>query len=193
MANQEEKIVMGFDVSSSAIGFGVLKITAENEIQFLEMDYFKPQKTSSILDDLFHTRNEIQKLLQKFSPTHIAIEDCILFMKGMSSAQTITKLTAFNRMVCLACMDFLNRKPELFSVMTIRHGIKLGKLAPKKEEVPDLVSAHLMITFPWELNRKGNPKVENFDKADGMAVSLRLALEMTNRLPTKKKSKKKKK
>ena len=93
-------------------------------------------------------------------------------MKGKSTAKTIIMLTTFNRMICLTSYDYLGSSPKLYSVMTIRHGLKTGKELPKKEEMPALVAQHLGITFPYEYNKKGNIKVESFDKADGMAVAL---------------------
>jgi hypothetical protein len=75
-------------------------------------------------------------------------------------------------MICLTAYDYLGKSPTLYSVMTIRHGLKTGKDLPKKEEMPALVAQHLGITFPYEYNKKGGIKVESYDKADGVAVAL---------------------
>jgi hypothetical protein len=106
-------------------------------------------------------------------------------MQGKSTAKTIITLTTFNRMVCLAAYDYLQKSPELFSVMTIRHGLKLNKTLPKKEEMPELVAQHLGITFPYQLNKKGKVKEENFDMADGMAVALYYAFTLTGKIKRK--------
>ncbi|MCP6726354.1 hypothetical protein NL526_30315, partial [Klebsiella pneumoniae] len=77
-----------------------------------------------------------------------AIEDLIKFMTK-STATTVVVLTTFNRMVCLLAYDYLKKQPELFNVMSIRHALKLNKILPKKEEMPELVAKHLEIKFPY--------------------------------------------
>jgi hypothetical protein len=110
-------------------------------------------------------------------------------MAGKSTAQTIIMLTTFNRMTGLLCYDYLGHSPKLYSVMTIRHGLKLNKIFPKKEQMPELVAKHLGITFPYETNKKGKIKVENYDKADGMAVALYYAFVLSGRVKAKGKKK----
>jgi Holliday junction resolvasome RuvABC endonuclease subunit len=136
------------------------------------MGYHKPIKKGSIIERIVDTRNHMKKIIEDHKPDYIAIEDIIKFMKGKSSAQTIIMLTTFNRMIGLAAYDYLGASPNLYSVMTIRHGLKLNKVFPKKEDVPELVAKHLGITFPYEYGKKGSLKVENYDKADGVAVAL---------------------
>jgi hypothetical protein len=96
-------------------------------------------------------------------------------------------------MVGLTSYDYLGRAPELFSVMTIRHGLKLNKIFPKKEDMPELVAKHLGITFPYERTTKGKTKgkikMESYDKADGMAVALYYAFVLTGKAKRKVKKK----
>ena len=179
MAN---KTILGFDASSTTIGYCVLNWDdSTNQITFVKADYLKPVKTGTIIERIVDTRDKIQKVIKDIKPNFIAIEDIIQFMKGLSTAQTIIMLTTFNRMIGLAAYDYLGRSPELFSVMSIRHGLKIDKNFPKKEDMPELVSKHLGITFPYETNKKGKIKVENYDKADGMAVALYYAFVLSGR------------
>jgi Holliday junction resolvasome RuvABC endonuclease subunit len=182
------KTILGFDVSSTTIGWAVLGIDGYN-ISIVKTDYLKPIKKGSIIERIVDTRNKIQKIINDVKPDYIGIEDIIKFMAGKSSAQTIIMLTTFNRMIGLCAYDYLNRAPELFSVMTIRHGLKKDKIFPKKEDMPELVSKHLGITFPYQLGKKGAIKVENYDMADGIAVALYYAFVLTGR--AKRKGKKK--
>jgi Holliday junction resolvasome RuvABC endonuclease subunit len=149
----------------------------------------KPLKNGSIIERIVDTRNKIQKVITAAKPDYIAIEDIIQFMKGASTAKTIIMLTTFNRMIGLVAYDYLGKTPELFSVMTIRHGLKFGKIFPKKEQMPALVEKHLEITFPYEYNKKGKLKVENYDKADGIAVALYQALLLAGKIKRKGKKK----
>src|SRR5258708_26919146 len=178
------KTIMGFDVSSSVIGFYILKVE-NNNIKLIKVDYVKPIKKGSIIERLADTRTKIKKIIEDNAPDQICIEEIIQFISGGSTAKTIITLTAFNRMVGLLAYDYLGKSPELFNVMSIRHGIKIGKILPKKEEMPELVSKHLKIKFDWDLNKKGKPRPENFDRADSIAVALYYAFILTGKIVKK--------
>jgi Holliday junction resolvasome RuvABC endonuclease subunit len=182
------KRVLGFDVSSATIGYCVLDIDGYN-IKYVSAKYFKPSKKGSMLERIIDTRNKINKIISDVKPDYIGIEDLIKFMPK-STATTVVVLTTFNRMVCVASYDYLKDYPKLLNVMTIRHGLKLNKDLPKKEDMPELVAKHLGITFPYEYNKKGAVKEESRDMADGVAVALYYALFLTGKT---KKSKSKKK
>jgi len=182
------KIILGIDVSSTTIGWSILEAdeTAQT-VKFIKADYFKPQKTGTIIERIVDTRNKIKQIILDNNPDEIAIEDIIQFMKGASTAKTIIMLTTFNRMACLTAFDMLNKEPTLCNVMSIRHGLKFNKIFPSKEDIPDLVAKHLGITFPYELGKKGKIKVENFDKADGIAVALYHSMVLIGKIKKKKK------
>jgi Holliday junction resolvasome RuvABC endonuclease subunit len=182
--------VLGFDVSSTTIGYCVLEVDeAAGKIDFTYANYLKPIKKGTIIERIVDTRNKIQLIIDQVKPDYIGIEDIIQFMQGKSTAKTIITLTTFNRMIGLLSHDYLQKSPELFSVMTIRHGLKVGKVLPKKEDMPDLVAKHLGITFPYEMNKKGNIKVESYDMADGVAVALYYAFVLTGKIKRKAKKK----
>ncbi len=184
------KTILGFDVSSITIGYCILSWDdVTNDIKFVSANYLKPLKKGSIIERIVDTRNKIQKIIVEAKPDYIAIEDIIQFMKGKSTAQTIIMLTTFNRMIGLTSYDYLGKTPNLYNVMTIRHGLKVGKDLPKKEDMPDLVAKHLGITFPYEYGKKGALKVESYDKADGVAVALYHAFVLAGKVKRKGKKK----
>lgn len=184
------KTILGFDVSSTTIGWCSLSWDeSTNDIRLIKMGFIKPPKKGSVVERIVETRNKVQKVIVDTKPDHIAIEDIIQFMQGKSTAKTIIMLTTFNRMVALTAYDYLGKEPVLYSVMTIRHGLKTGKELPKKEDMPALVSQHLGITFPYEYGKKGQVKDESFDKADGVAVALYHSFVLAGK--TKRKGKKK--
>ena len=178
--------VLGFDVSSTCIGYCVLEIK-DNNISFVSCDYIKPIKKGSIITRIADTRDKIKKIIEEINPDYIVIEDIIQFMSGASTAKTIITLTSFNRMIGLLAYDFLKKEPEYFNVMTIRHGIKLDKILPKKEDIPELVAKHLRIKFPYQKNKKDKIKNENLDMADSIAVALYYSLILTKKIKVKKK------
>lgn len=180
--------ILGIDCSSSCIGWCILEIDG-NSIKYIDSYYFNPTKKGNIVERLFDARNKLKKLIEDHKPDIIAIEEIINFMKNASSAKTIITLTAFNRMACLLSYDYLNVSPNLINVLSIRHGLKINNIFPKKEQMPELVAKHLEITFPYEYNKKGKLKIENYDRADGIAVALYQAFILTGKI---KKGKKKK-
>lgn len=194
------KKVLGFDVSSSCIGWGLLEIDESNQsIKYLDSGLIKPIKTGTIIERLASTRDQISKIIKKCSPDHIGIEDIISFIRNKSTANTIITLAVFNRMVGLVSMDYLNKNPELFGVLDIRHGLKLTPDFPKKEEIPELVAKHLGIKFPYLYIKCGKSKgkihVTSYDRADGLAVALKYAFVLTGKSAKsvkKKKTRKKK-
>lgn len=172
------KKILGFDVSSSVIGYCLLEVE-DGKVIFKLCDYYKPIKNGNIFERLFKTKKDIFALIAKLKPDYIAIEDIIQFMKNQSGAKTIISLALFNRIVGLASFEYLGRSPELFSVMSIRHGIKKTKALPKKEEIPELVADHLGIKFPYEYKKNGySIKNESYDMADSVAVALFYAIKL---------------
>jgi len=163
--------ILSLDASTTTIGLAVL-LYQDGKINLIHLEHFKPNKELEIFEMLNSVRNYIIDKIKEFQPDEVCLEDIVLFMKGHSTAQTISSLAILNRTVGLAVYNQLGKSPNLLSVMKIRHAIKKNKIFPKKEEIPDLVASHLKIEFPWMYNKKGKPLVENFDRADGIACGL---------------------
>ena len=183
------RTVLGFDVSSSCIGYCHLEIDDNNKIKFISCNYLKPIKKGNIIERVVHTRNKINDIIENVKPDYIGIEDIIQFMRGHSTAKTIIMLTTFNRMIGLASYDFLKKSPELFNVMSIRHFIKKQanlKSLPQKEELPKILESLLNIKFPWEFNKNGKAKTENYDKSDAICCAYYYATQITSNIKDKK-------
>lgn len=179
------KRILGIDVSSTTIGYCVLEVDeSTQDIKYVKMDYLCPSKKGSLMERIVDTRDKILDIIKTIKPDYIGIEDLIKFMPK-STATTVVVLTTFNRMICLLAYDYLGYHPELFNVMTIRHALKLNKILPKKEEMPDLVAKHLGITFPYEYDKKGKVKEVSRDMADGVAVALYFAFVLTGKAKQK--------
>jgi Holliday junction resolvasome RuvABC endonuclease subunit len=186
--------ILGFDASSSTIGFAVLDLEKDtNEVRFICCDYYKPPKKGDILERLLQTKKDIYQILDKWKPDYIAIEDIVQFMGGGSTAATIIILTSFNRMVGLTCLEYSKKSPKLFSVMAIRHGIKLADALPKKEEIPEVVATHLKMEPFLHYKKNGNIAIETYDMNDAIAVALYCSKILTGEIVLKEKKPKKKK
>jgi hypothetical protein len=167
-------IIMGIDVSTTTIGWCILSYARGQKPKLINHSFYKPSKKGNLFERLDQTRKDIRQIVEKYNPDYIAIEDLIKFMKGKSSATTIINLSVFNRMIGLMAYDFLGRPPDLFNVMSIRHGIRreIGeKKLPAKEELPQHISALLDIEYPWIKDKKGKIKIESYDVSDAMCVA----------------------
>lgn len=180
-----KKIVMGLDASTTTIGLSILSYEdGYIDVTLQHVEHFKPPKKGDIFQRLAVTRKFIFDRLEKFKPDDVVLEDIILFMKGHSTAKTISSLAILNRTVGLSVYDKFGQSPHLLNVMKIRHAIKDGTKLPGKEEMPELVAKILNIKFPFILNKKGAIAVENYDRADSIAVALAF-IEISKRVEQK--------
>lgn len=189
------KRVMGLDASTTTIGLAVIDYS-DTERKLVHYEYFKPDKKVHVLQMLAGVRAFILSRLETYKPDYVALEDIILFMKGHSTAQTISALSILNRTVGLTVYNHMGRPPAMLNVMKVRHTIKLDKILPPKEDIPELVAKLLGIEFPWIVNKKGKRIEENCDMADSIAVALAfitLGPEKAELAPVKKPKKRKKK
>ncbi len=187
------KRVLGFDASTTTIGVGVIDYN-DFEKKFIHCEYFKPSKKGHILERLAGVREYVSSKITEFNRDDIALEDIILFMKGGSTAQTVSSLAVLNRTVGLTILNQTDRVPALLSVMKVRHATKFNKDLPPKEDIPELVAKHLNIEYPWIVNKKGKYIEENYDMADALNVALAFIVigsEKAYELPIKKSKKKK--
>lgn len=181
---------MSFDVSSSVIGWATFNIDKKNNTKLVDSGFFKPSKTGHLFENLKSTKEKILDLLEEHNPNKVAIEDIAQFMPKVSSANTIIKLALYNRLVGLTAFEYLNEIPELYSVMAIRHGLKLTKDLPKKEEIPELVEKLLGVTLPRQYKKTGVVRPELYDEADAIACGLFCCYKLTNKLDDMKRKRK---
>jgi Holliday junction resolvasome RuvABC endonuclease subunit len=178
--------ILGLDISSTTCGVAILYCDdniSPTQITQIDSIYIKPQKNGSIFERIKKIQDDISKILEKYKPDEIAIEDITQFMGGSSSANTIILLAIFNRSIGLVCYNFLGRPPELYNVLKIRHKIKISKELPKKEDIFELIKKKTGITLePEPFNPpiktikckkiKNKQPTEFSDCADAAAVAL---------------------
>ena len=169
--------IIGFDVSSSRIGYGVIDTTP---LKLVDYGNIKPLNSKyNIFERLRDVYIKIGELCSLVNPDYIGIEDILLHMKGKSSAKTITILSIFNRTVGLSCYEKTNIIPELIPVSTIRKTIKdyykLDNII-KKEDMPIIISKYLYENFEYIYDKNNNISNITYDQSDGIAVSWSYAL-----------------
>lgn len=161
---------MGIDASTTTVAVSIIEMSDTNKI--LHQSHFKPNKKNGLFSMLAGVKKFISDIIDKFKPDEVVLEDIVQFMKGASGAKTIISLAVINRMIGFAVYEKTSKEPVLLNVLKIRHSIKKDKAFPKKEEIPNLVSNILSFDFPWKYDKKGKPRVENYDEGDAIAVAL---------------------
>lgn len=169
--------ILGLDCSSSVIGWGLIDPVG---YRLLAHGHFKPLNAKhSLIERLNDVYMFITNLCEQLRPKTVAIEDIALFMKGRSSARTITTLAVFNRTAALAAFR-CGGDVQFRTVGSIRKQIRrYARLesTPDKKEMPDLVRGHLDHTFTDVPKRGGGRGVPTFDEADGIAVAWACLIE----------------
>lgn len=161
---------MGIDASTTTVAVSVIEMSDTNRI--MHQSHFKPNKKNGLFSMLAGVKKFISDIIDKFNPDEVVLEDIVQFMKGASGAKTIIALAVINRMIGFAVYEKTGKEPVLLNVLKIRHSIKKDKILPKKEDIPDLVCEILCFDFPWKYDKKGKPRVENYDEGDAIAVAL---------------------
>lgn len=172
LENVKQPTVLGFDISSATVGWGLISVP--NPMSLIAYGHIKPMDSKNLeIDRLYDIYKQVSSLCDILKPSIVAVEDIFLFMKGKSTARTITLLTAFNRVVSLAAYQKIG-DIKFYSVHDIRKIIKSvfkSNLDLDKEDIPNFIRNNLEIKFENIINKKGNIAKETYDEADGIAVS----------------------
>lgn len=171
--------ILGLDCSTATIGWGLVSISKKPRL--LKYGHLKPMpsKNGSLIKRLNDTYDRINHLCQELSPNIVAIEQIKKFMKGLSSAQTITILAGFNRVVSVSAYKVSNDLryyDELEIRRIIKHHYKIDRVS--KDNMPDIIRLYLEKSFAGPLNKKNEPAIETNDEADGIAVAWACCLNL---------------
>lgn len=175
--------ILGLDISTTTIGLTLL--STDPKVKIDQMEYFKPPKDGHIAERLLTVKNHIISKIKAWQPDLVVVEDILLGAGKGTTIKTLAGLAIFNRTVCLAALEATGKAPELLNVLKIRHCLKMDKVLPSKQEMPELLAKHLGITWDFLLTKKGKVMPENFDMADSVAVAL--AYHKISTQPAKKK------
>ena len=180
-----EFTVLGLDCSSSTFGWGLVGCRPDKTLALLAHGHIKPLTSKcDFMERLSNVFDRITALCEEFKPTLVAVEDILIYVRGSSSARTITILAAFNRVAALAAFRCTG-KLHLYDVHDIRRILKvacgLGR-TPEKEQMPNLVRAHLEPQFSDILKLRGGGMADTTcDEADGIAVAWACALDIRSK------------
>ena len=173
-------MILGLDVSTSTTGYCVL--ASDGTIKEIGYIPLSREPELAIKGVLF--MDKLTDILDRFDVDRIIIEKIFTrYGKGMSSAQTITRLASFNGIVQFICYQQTGKIPELIPVAEARKivGIKTttkkkaGK--PVKEQVFEWALENVDYQWPTKVLKSGPRKGqttylnEAYDMCDAWVVA----------------------
>tara|TARA_R110002096_G_scaffold112273_3_gene244743 strand:- start:2358 stop:2915 length:558 start_codon:yes stop_codon:yes gene_type:complete len=155
-------MILGLDISTSATGYCVL--TESGDV--VELDWIALVKTKELVNKGFIFKNKILELVKKYPDLQsVYIEQAFQrYGAGMSSANTITRLAAFNGICQYICAEQFKAVPELISVSESRKLCGIKTISKKKsgkevkEQVFEWVDNHLKYDWPTKVLQSGPRK-----------------------------------
>jgi hypothetical protein len=177
-------VILGIDVSTSITGFAVVgdgQILHYSSIDLRKYKgpFAKATALKEYIEDLFENYQLEQETTSgwgesKYPLKHIYIEQPLhMFMRGKSSAKTLSTLMSFNGIVSWIIYELFEIEPQYIAASSARKhcGIKVKRGSKAKE----IVLKHLLENEPAfhiEYTNHGNPKPESYDRADAIVVAL---------------------
>jgi len=169
-------MVLGIDISTSITGFAVL----DKDGELVYSDSIDLRKYKSIFKKTIEIKEKILDIFEEFvldslgdTIDHIYIEQSLhMFMRGKSSAKTLSTLTRFNGIVSWLVYELFEIEPEYIGATSARKNA--GIRVPRGQKAKEVVMKFLLDNEPKfviEYTTQGNPKPEAFDRADALVVA----------------------
>ena len=167
--------VLSLDISSSTIGWSILKFKKNNSFPSLKKyGYIKPSKNGSLSERALDAKRKYIDLLKTEKPDFVVVEDyASKFSHGKSTARTIIVLAVFNETIKIATLESLNINAISYPVRTIRSIVEkeLSQPIKDKEEVLNFCIKNFK-NYKTVLNRNKRTKKECYDECDAIAVGI---------------------
>ncbi len=176
-------MVLGIDISTSITGFAVagdgqLLHYSSIDLRKYKGPFDKANALKEYIEDLFESYQLDQEGAQGWGEsahpiTSIYIEQPLhMFMRGKSSAKTLSTLMTFNGIVSWLVYELFEIEPQYIAATSARKhcGIKVKR----GEKAKEVVLKHLLDNekaFKIEYTKFGNPKPESYDRADAIVVA----------------------
>jgi hypothetical protein len=178
----EGYMVLGIDISTSITGFAVvgdgqLLHYSSIDLKKYKGAFAKADALKEYIEDFFENYQLDQDGggwgVSKHPIEHVYIEQPLhMFMRGKSSAKTLSTLMTFNGIVSWLIYELFEIEPEYISASSARK--KAGIKVPRGEKAKKVVLEHLLANepaFKIEYTKHGNPRAESYDRADAIVVA----------------------
>ena len=174
-------MILGIDISTSITGFaivddGQLLHYSSIDLRKHKGPFAKANILKEYIEDFFEAYqcdNESGWGESNYPIKHIYIEQPLhMFMRGRSSAKTLSTLMTFNGIVSWIVYELFEIEPQYIAASSARKhcGIKV-KRGDKAKEVVLKYLCENETAFHVEYTKHGNPKPESYDHADAIVVA----------------------
>jgi hypothetical protein len=174
-------MILGIDISTSITGFaivgdGQLLHYSSIDLKKHKGVFAKAEALREYVTDLFENYqldNESFVGGSSYPIEHIYIEQPLhMFMKGKSSAKTLSTLMTFNGIVSWIIYELFEIEPQYIAATSARKrcGIKVHRGEKAKEVVLKYLLANEP-AFNIEYTKYNNPKPESYDRADAIIIA----------------------
>jgi len=177
-------MILGIDISTSITGFAVVgdgQLLHYSSIDLRKHKgvFAKAEVIKEYIEDLFENYQLDQETTGGWGGSEHPIESIYIeqplhmFMRGRSSAKTLSTLMTFNGVVSWLIYELFEIEPQYISASSARKnaGIKV----PRGQKAKEVVLKHLLEhepAFHIEYTSHGNPKPESYDRADAIVVAM---------------------
>lgn len=173
--------ILGLDVSTNIIGYTIL----DGKGEYLDSGFCDLDSKKSTVQKAAQFHHVLRELAGRYHVSSVWIEEpFMMFAKGGSSAQTMSKLSSFNGMVQYMCLNTFKFDPSMINANHARKtlGIKIQREKicgiSTKEQILTWVK-HELPDFVWPTKtlksgpRKGLviPAPSCYDIADSFVVA----------------------
>ena len=176
-------MVLGIDISTSITGFAVVgdgQLLHYSAIDLRKHKgvFAKAEVLKSHLEDFFENYQLDQENSggwgeSQYPIQHIYIEQPLhMFMKGKSSAKTLSTLMTFNGVVSWLVYELFEIEPQYIAATSARK--TSGIQVKRGQKAKEVVLKHLLDNepaFKIEYTKHGNPKQGEYDKADAIVIA----------------------
>jgi len=164
-------IILGLDISTVTIGFSIV----ENE-KILDLGFIDIKKYKTIKEKVIYTYETLQELKYFNDIEYIIVEDSLSgFARGMTSMQTIIKLSKINGVLCFLIEWMTNIQIELVNPNTLRKTV-FGKArikGVKSKEYVKMKIEEMYDTSEWiKYTSRKNWDKRNIDGYDALVAAL---------------------
>lgn len=147
--------VLGIDCSTTSTGYGVVE-TDGQRCRALGFGVIRSSSRQTLAQRLKHIHQEIEKLLKRFSPDAVAMEEVFL-ASNVKSAMQMSQV----RGVVLLAAEHAHRPVRAYSAATVKNSV-VGYGKAEKHQVQLMVQRLLALPEP----------PEPADASDALAVAL---------------------
>jgi hypothetical protein len=168
-----QKIVIGFDISTSKVGIAILSL--DKKILYNNVLIFN--KSLTLFERASTLRNFIRSEGIVGSDATIVIEEPLMTTSSGGMAYITALLQRFNGMCSFMLEQDYKVVPIMVNPSTSRTGIglKFTRKTPKKDKkktIIDFIKQQFGDSFNYEFTKAGNPKPGTDDRADSLVLAL---------------------